>query len=187
MGNTPSNLSNNELEDVWWSQKPKKDDQERNINSPDKPFQIFSEEYNEKRDKRKQISEQKRQEIHGIRKELDVLRTENERLRNTPENKRNEDVKEQLELLKQQNRILQEEILTMRSREENVEDIMKKNKHLRISVSEMQSELQRMNASLLDFEEQKEDYKRHVVALKDVIKVSKELLHIRESELNEVS
>lgn len=185
MGNTPSNLSNDQHDDIWWKNEENQEKiEEERPNSPNVSFQSFAEEFDKKRDKRKQILEQKRKEIQGIREELNILRRENERLRN---NQTQENENEQVEFLQRQNQSLQEQIAELRKREENVGDITEKNRQLRISVSEMQSELQRMNSSLLDFEQQKEDYKRHVVALKDVIKVSKELLQIRETELKEVS
>ncbi|XP_044750919.1 trichohyalin [Coccinella septempunctata] len=187
MGNTPSNLSNKEEEDLWWRHdKIEKIIQHEDCHTSNQSFDEFSEEFNKKRDKRKQILEQKRKEIQGIREELNILRQENERLRNSQTQERSEGEDGQIEFLRRQNQSLREELLEMRSREENVADIMEKNKELRISVSEMQNELQKMNSSLLDFEDQKGDYKRHVVALKDVIKVSKELLQIRETELKEL-
>ncbi|XP_045464640.1 intracellular protein transport protein USO1 [Harmonia axyridis] len=187
MGNTPSNLSYKEEEDIWWRNGViEKGIPEQVASNPKDSFHNFAEEFDRKRDKRKQILEQKRKEIQGIREELDILRKENEKLRNQQSNQQNTQENEELAFLRRQNQSLREEILEIRQREESVEDIREKNTQLRISVSEMQSELQKMNSSLLDFEEQREDYKRHVVALKDVIKVSKELLQIRETELKDL-
>lgn len=67
------------------------------------------------------------------------------------------------------------------------EKIIEKNRELRIETVRMQQELQRLNNEMNNFERERADYKAHVVALKDVIAVSKNMLQIRETELTEVS
>ncbi|KAL3274927.1 hypothetical protein HHI36_019705 [Cryptolaemus montrouzieri] len=186
MGNVPSNLSINESEDIWWSNGEKRlnvlPPKPENSNENASTFENFVEEFDRKREKRKMILEEKRKEIQDMRYELQILRKENERMRNTPF-LQDSQYNKQIEFLQKQNQSLMKEITLFKEKEESMNILLDKNKELRISVSEMQDEIQKLNSCVLDFEQEKNDYRTHVIALKDVIKVSKELLLIRENEL----
>ncbi|KAJ8951638.1 hypothetical protein NQ318_012308 [Aromia moschata] len=143
-----------------------------------------------KHEKRRQIVAEKRKEMDELREEIVKLRKENEELRKSKALVDN-DVKQdetnfELERLRRENDELKC-ILEEKSRLlEESDGIIQKNRELRISISEMQKQLQHLNTEVLNFEKERQDYKAHVVALKDVIAVSKHMLQIRETQLKEL-
>lgn len=124
-----------------------------------------------------------------VSEEIRRLREENAALRRVQaiSGKDDSEISYKISRLEQEN-----ETLKMLSREKDhllveSEKIIEKNCELRIETVRMQQELQRLNNEMLKFEKERTDYKAHVVALKDVIAVSKNMLQIRETELTEVN
>ncbi|CAH1973814.1 unnamed protein product [Acanthoscelides obtectus] len=124
----------------------------------------------------KEEIEKLRKEIVKLKRELEVQKrfdcpddilNENERLR-----RENDGLKM---ILDEKSRLL-----------EDSEKLIEKNRELRISISKMQKELQELNTELIEFEKERQEYNTHVLALKDVISVSKNMLQIREAQLKEL-
>lgn len=120
---------------------------------------------------------------------IQTLLNENAELKETINNikqqKKNED--ETTEELQKENLELKQVMEEMKEQLKTQNEIVEKNKELRISISQIQDELQNVNVEVLGFEHEKHEYKIHVAALKDVIRVSKEMLQIRENQIQEVS
>lgn len=127
----------------------------------EKPVQNLEEfklELARKHEKRRQLIAEKRQEMEELREEVKRLKEENELLRRQNPNNLTSDLME----------------------------IRRKNRELQVMIAEMQNELQELNAQAVNFEKERIDYKTHVIALKDVIAVSKQMLLIREGQLKEL-
>lgn len=143
-----------------------------------------------KHEKRRQILREKRREMEELREEVVRLKKENEQSRQAPVVKSDSvssDSNVEMERLRKENEALREILEEKSKLLEASDDIIEKNRELRVSVAEMQRELQNLNKQVVDFEKERQDYQAHVVALKDVIAVSKNMLQIRESQLKEVS
>lgn len=141
-----------------------------------------------KHEKRRQILAEKRKEMDALRQEVLMLREENEKLKNErgeckPENDGNNEIQR----LRRENEELKMTIEENNKRLETIGCLTQRNNEMRMQIAEMQKELQELNTEALNFEQEREDYKTHVVALKDVIHVSKHMLQIREAQLKEVS
>nr|CAI5853434.1 unnamed protein product [Callosobruchus analis] len=124
----------------------------------------------------KEEIEELRKEIIKLKRELDIqkkfdcpddIQMEAERLR-----RENDGLKM---ILEEKSRLL-----------EDSETLIEKNRELRISIAKMQQELQELNTELIEFEKERQEYNTHVLALKDVISVSKNMLQIREAQLKEL-
>nr|CAH7742815.1 unnamed protein product [Callosobruchus chinensis] len=124
----------------------------------------------------KEEIEELRKEIIKLKRELDIqkrfdcpddIQIEAERLR-----RENDGLKM---ILEEKSRLL-----------EDSEKLIEKNRELRISIAKMQQELQELNTELIEFEKERQEYNTHVLALKDVISVSKNMLQIREAQLKEL-
>ncbi|VEN41292.1 unnamed protein product, partial [Callosobruchus maculatus] len=124
----------------------------------------------------KEEIEELRKEIIKLKRELDIqkrfdcpddIQIEAERLR-----RENDGLKM---ILEEKSRLL-----------EDSEKLIEKNRELRISIAKMQNELQDLNTELIEFEKERQEYNTHVLALKDVISVSKNMLQIREAQLKEL-
>ncbi|KAG5879174.1 hypothetical protein JTB14_037432 [Gonioctena quinquepunctata] len=166
------------------SSKPLSEENEEKLNE-------FKLELARKHEKRREIINEKRKEMEDLKQEVLRLRRENEELRNSglakeletrKEDSRNEEntrLREENEELKahldEQSKLLQES-----------EFNMDKNRELRKNITELQTDLQSLNSRLLDFENEKQEYRKHVVALKDVISVSKQMVKIKETEVQEL-
>ncbi|XP_019874328.2 protein Daple [Aethina tumida] len=140
-----------------------------------------------KHEKRRQILAEKRKEMDALRQEVLLLREENEKLKNErgeckPENDGNIEIQR----LQRENEELKMTIEENNKRLETIGCLTQRNNEMRMQIAEMQKELQELNTEALNFEQEREDYKTHVVALKDVIHVSKHMLQIREAQLKEL-
>lgn len=154
----------------------------------------FRQDLARKHEKRRQILAEKRKEMQDLRMELSQQKQENEKLRialnkGAAAENRNNNAEDELfiEELKRENVEMKNKIMELRTELLRSETIGEKNNELRSSIAELQKELQSVNAEVVNFEKERMDYQTHVTALKDVVRVSKEMLKIRESQLNEVS
>ncbi|RZC40126.1 Macoilin domain containing protein [Asbolus verrucosus] len=169
MGNTRSVLENQE-EDIWWCNKPsasihsgeKQMEATNNQKRVKEELDEFKLELARKHEKRRQLIAEKQKEFQTLREEVKRLKQENEELKTRKlEDKTTND-------------------LTA------IEDIRQKNLELKMTVAKLQKDLQDLNGEMINFEKEKQDYKAHVVALKDVVSVSKQMLLIREAQLKEL-
>lgn len=153
----------------------------------------FRQDFARKHERRRQVLAEKRKEMQDLRMELSQQKQENEKLRNalnknaaggSPCNAEDELL---IEKLKQENVEMKNKIVELHTELLRSQTIAEKNNELRSSIAELQRELQSVNAEVVNFEKERMDYQAHVTALKDVVRVSKEMLKIRESQLNEVS
>ncbi|CAG9816371.1 unnamed protein product [Phaedon cochleariae] len=194
MGNTSSSRFDEQTDDdVWWPNSGQADpnpvEPEADASEPSQrefrdeiDFQLEMERI---REKRKNIIGKKRKEMEDLREEVAKLKQENAELKknNLPAVGT---LDEETKLLRRQNADLRD-ILEEKSRLLcESETLLEKNRELRISIAEMQEQMQHLNAEVVNFEQEREDYRAHVVALKDVISVSKHMLKIRESQLKEL-
>ncbi|XP_057661706.1 uncharacterized protein LOC130897114 isoform X1 [Diorhabda carinulata] len=159
----------------------------------------FKLELGRKHEKRREIIAGKRKEMGDLRAEVERLKKENESLKATrvdpsddnltkfrEEIERLRQEKAETDFLRKQNEELKEIVEEKTALLEESQNIIEKNRELRINISELQNDLQRLNSEILNFETEREDYRIHVVALKDVISVSKHMLQIRETQLKEL-
>ncbi|KAJ8982154.1 hypothetical protein NQ317_011300 [Molorchus minor] len=212
MGNWRSLPTDGDSEDVWWTHNrnfagESSDDRhtvnEKFIRASDaeenetrqlseehqQKLNEFKLEFARKHEKRREILDAKRKQMEDLRAEVERLKKENEELKNSSSTAKQDEtgdscfVIERLRKEKEELKCILDEKSKLL---DTSEVIINKNRELRINISEMQKELQRLNAAVLDFEQERKDYKAHVVALKDVIAVSKHMLQIRETQLKEV-
>lgn len=120
---------------------------------------------------------------------IQTLLTENAELKETIKNMKhqNKNEDENIDELQKENSEIKQVMIEMKEQLKKYDEIAEMNKELRISISQIQDELQSVNVEVLSFEHERQEYKTHVIALKDVIKVSKEMLNIRENQIQEVS
>lgn len=154
----------------------------------------FRSEFEKKHVARREAIAERSREILFLREELIKYKKENEELKDIV--KQNhvedttiedfEDIKFELKKLRTENTELQENISELKDELNKTQEISRQNLDLRKSIAEAQKDLQSVNSQILEFEKDKHDYEAHVIALKDVIKVSKSLLEIRENQLREV-
>lgn len=211
MGNTRSSRFEQKQDDVWWSNSTTNEveqDAPPCTIEPPVPVEInetnlseknlrkldeFKLELARKREKRKEIIDQKTKEMEELREEIRRLKEENEALRRVQHQQKvesdedNSDSSYTISRLEQENETLKMLVTEKGRLLLESEKIIQKNRELRIETVQMQEELQRLNNEMLNFEKERADYRAHVVALKDVIAVSKNMLQIRETELTEVS
>lgn len=210
MGNTRSSYFDQKPDDVYWSNTAANElteQEEHRIISDDlvdineknyseeriRKLDEFEQEFARKREKRKEILAQKKKEMEDLREEVQRLKEENEVLRRVQSQSNSSFDGDSSDSLYKIARLEQDnETLKMLVQEKGrllleSEKIIEKNRELRVETVKMQDELQRLNNEMLNFEKERKDYKAHVVALKDVIAVSKNMLQIRETELTEVS
>lgn len=131
-----------------------------------------------KHEKRRELIAEKKLEMQQLRDELLNLRKENDELKKSTVLVNDAEI----EALRSENIELKSKL----ERSENLESLSGLNKELKMTIAEMQLELQNLNTEILDFEQERQEYKEHVVALKDVITVSKQMLLIREAQMKEV-
>lgn len=190
MGNTRSEPAVDELViDPWWHPQQhtitiqENDNSEKNrspIKRNDDKLDDFKQELIRKRERRRQLIAERRHEIYELREQMSKQKQENENLHSLLEMdnmelvKENEELKRKISELKKAN-VIDSEILS------------EKNKDLQCSVAKLQGELQAVNAEVICFEKERFEYQAHVTALKDVIRVSKQMLLIRDHQLTEVS
>lgn len=146
---------------------------------------------------RRQAIAERSKEILFLREELANYKKENEELREALSN--NEVVKhvvtevedtswkEKLERLQMENEELSIKVGQLQEEIDGCKDLQKQNHDLRLNIAEVQEELQSVNSQVVTFEKERQDYQTHVSAMKEVVAVSKQLLEIREKQLEEVS
>lgn len=141
-----------------------------------------------KHEKRRLILDAKKKQFDDLRETVKSLTEENEHMRLLMSTKNPGGVlAEELDRVLSENCVLRGQLKDQTEELDKTTVLLEKNRQLRINFAEMQTELQSLNSVVVDFEKEREEYKAHVVALKDVISVSKKMLLIRESQLTEVS
>jgi chromosome segregation ATPase len=170
MGNTRS-ATENEQPDIWWDNKP--------MNSPEKEAAAAS-------PSESKTARQRRMKEELDQFKLDLARKHEKRREFIREKRREmEELREEVKRLKQENDELKANRgLTCATND--LEDIRRKNLELKVTITKLQSDLQDLNSEVVSFEKEREDYKAHVVALKDVVSVSKQMLMMREAQLTEL-
>lgn len=166
----------------------------------DKELDDFKRNIHEQHEVKRRLINEKKQELINLRRQLELQKMINEELKiqldksqsqsssSNPNNVESDlalKCDKYQELLKEneeQRKLIEE----MKLQIEKHEEIHAKNQELRIHIAELQKEMQNVNAEVLEFESERKEYKTHVVALKDVIKVTKEMLNIRENQIQEV-
>lgn len=194
MGNTSSQPVIEE--DPWWnpSQQHKaqvtfteqQDRQEESapIRKNDDKLDEFRQELARKHEKRRQVIAEKRKEMQDLRDEVLRQKEENEKLRRLLK-QRTESTQD--DELQKENEELKKKIVELRTELIKCETLSEKNNQLRSDIAKLQEDLQSVNAEVVGFEKERFEYQTHVTALKDVIRVSKQMLVIREQQLTEVS
>lgn len=157
------------------------------VRKNDDKLDEFRQELARKHEKRRQLIAEKRKEMQDLRDEILKQKEENENLRRLLEKKSDSmQVREDSELQKE-NEELKKKIVELRTELLKSESLSEKNNQLRSDIAKLQKDLQSVNADVVNFEKERFEYQTHVTALKDVIKVSKQMLVIRENQLTEVS
>jgi chromosome segregation ATPase len=157
MGNTRS-ATENEQPDIWWDNKP--------MNPPENEAAAAS-------PSESKTARQRRMKEELDQFKLDLARKHEKRREFIREKRREmEELREEVKRLKQENDELKANRgLTCATND--LEDIRRKNLELKVTITKLQSDLQDLSSEVVNFEKEKEDYKAHVVALKDVVSVSK--------------
>lgn len=144
---------------------------------------------------RHQLSEEKQEEVEEFEAEL-MRKRQMRREILTTKKLEFETLKREIQELKEENLLLKQAAQTSSPIETNEQDVsgitetsslIHKNRELQVMIAQMQVELQNLNTCMADFEKEREEYKAHISALKEVINISKKMLLIRESQLKEVS
>lgn len=166
-------------------------DAERRRRINEEKMEQFKSELANKHLARRQAIAERSREILFLREELAKHKKENEELKEAL-NKKNpepEDTSwnEELQKLREENERLKNTVQEKDEELDNYKEITQQNHELRLNIAEVQKELQSVNAQVVSFENERHDYQTHVSALKEVVKVSKQLLEIRELQLEEVS
>lgn len=148
---------------------------------------------------RRQAIAERSREILFLREELAKHKKENEDLKEALNAKKLEEQtrllndpddtswKERFEKLQTENEEMRSQMSEQCEELNRHKDLHQQNHELRLNIAEVQQELQQVNAQVVAFEKERQDYQTHVSAMKDVVKVSKQLLEIREHQLEEVS
>ncbi|XP_023023381.2 uncharacterized protein [Leptinotarsa decemlineata] len=143
-----------------------------------------------KHEKRKGIILEKKKEMDDLRQEILRLKKENEDLRKlkvTDEQIETDIGKsETIERLRAEIEDLKNRLEEKSRLLQDSECIIEKNRELKKNIAALQVDLQSLNTKFVCFETERQEYKNHVAALKDVISVSKHMLHIKETELTEL-
>nr|XP_023023381.1 myosin heavy chain, striated muscle [Leptinotarsa decemlineata] len=143
-----------------------------------------------KHEKRKGIILEKKKEMDDLRQEILRLKKENEDLRKlkvTDEQIETDIGKsETIERLRAEIEDLKNRLEEKSRLLQDSECIIEKNRELKKNIAALQADLQSLNTKFVCFETERQEYKNHVAALKDVISVSKHMLHIKETELTEL-
>ncbi|KAH0814699.1 hypothetical protein GEV33_008091 [Tenebrio molitor] len=170
MGNTRS-ATENEQPDIWWDNKP--------MNPPENEAAAAS-------PSESKTARQRRMKEELDQFKLDLARKHEKRREFIREKRREmEELREEVKRLKQENDELKANRgLTCATND--LEDIRRKNLELKVTITKLQSDLQDLSSEVVNFEKEREDYKAHVVALKDVVSVSKQMLMMREAQLTEL-
>lgn len=185
MGNARSQPVAEEEIDPWWSPpKPQTTVNKEEVIQIRNNNDEFKQELARKRDKRRELIAEKRKEMQDLREEASKQKQENENLHRLLEQRT--EAAENVALVKE-NEQLKQTIVELRTELIKSEVLTDKNNQLRSDIAKLQEELQMVNAEVVGFEKERFEYQTHVAALKDVAKVSKQMLVIREQQLTEVS
>lgn len=179
------------------------DEERRKINA--QKLEEYRKDSAKKHAERREILAAKKMEMMNLREELVQQKKENEELKKQLEFRNGNvdtfdtmqicqpiqqmpkcDCSVEIDNLQKENEDLKSRIVQYSEDLKQTEEIAQKNLELRVSIAETQKELQQINSEVISFEKERHDYQVHVVALKDVIRVSKQMLQIRESQLQEV-
>lgn len=82
--------------------------------------------------------------------------------------------------------MINEQLLQERGTDKSIEDLVAENKRLKIELSECQMYLQTSNTENINFTLETQALRDHVRSLKEVIKATKEMLSIREVQVNQL-
>lgn len=182
--------------DPWWNppQQRKTEntsvmEEERSapVKKNDDKLDEFRQELARKHEKRRQLIAEKRKEMQDLRDEVLKQKQENENLRRLLEQRTDVSTTPNSEQLQRENEELKKKVIELRTELIKSEILSEKNNQLRSDIAKLQEELQSVNAEVVGFEKERFDYQTHVTALKDVIRVSKQMLVIREQQLTDVS
>lgn len=194
MGNTRSQPVIEE--DPWWNppQQHKapiiltEENAQQEISAPvrknNDKLDEFRQELARKHEKRRELIANKRKEMQDLRDEVLKQKKENEELRRLLEQRTGSIQDTELQ---RENEELKKKITELRTELIKSEMLSEKNKQLRNDIAKLQEDLQSVNAEVVGFEKERFEYQTHVTALKDVIRVSKQMLVIREQQLTEVN
>lgn len=211
MGNAKSTTSDKRTpEDLWWNVTETKNKTENtsqivvksdsNTERSERKIQLnkeldeFKKDLHTKHEEGRRIIAERKQELNYLRLQLKLKTMINEELREQLEENPNNPgasdtttskcnrIEELLNENEEQRKLIEE----MKIKLEAYSEIKAKNQELRVNVATLQEDLQNINAEVLNFESERNEYQTHVTALKDVIKVSKEMLNIRENQIQEV-
>ncbi|GLV46664.1 uncharacterized protein CBL_11493 [Carabus blaptoides fortunei] len=159
-------------------------------------LQQFKSELEKKHLARREAIAERSREIIFLREELAKYRHENDQLKDMLRQDNNEaligdnvlpdDIRDEYEKVKLENNDLKTKVRELANELGKNEGLTQQNLELRKSIAETQNDLQAVNVQVLEFEKERQEYHAHVVALKDVIHVSKKLLQIRENQLQEL-
>ncbi|XP_050312067.1 uncharacterized protein LOC126747453 [Anthonomus grandis grandis] len=184
MGSISSTTQREEDNDIWWtngvrsmSETPTSSGTSSSDISPNQDFSEFQQEFERKHEKRREILAAKKKQFDDLREEVRHLTEENTKLKSLLSSR--EPLLDEFNKIVAENASLKQE-LTCKTQ------LLEKNRELKINIAQMHQELQNLNGIAVEFEREKEQYKNHVAALKDVIAVSKKMLLIRESQLQEL-
>ncbi|KAF7282782.1 hypothetical protein GWI33_001930 [Rhynchophorus ferrugineus] len=195
-------------DDIWWTngqttepqQAPRSDATSLNRLSEKNQLILndFKFDMERKHEKRREILAAKKREFDDLREEVARLRKENETLKlqspdDSSDGSRRLGEEEcrlrdsvEVERLANENRTLKSELKDKLEELQKAANLLDANRELKTNIAEMQEELQKLNGVVVEFEKEREEYKNHVVALKDVVNVSKKMLLLRESQLKEL-
>lgn len=191
MGNTRSELFQQVSVDPWWSN----DKQIQCGASRTKQKETMSDHPTEELSA---IHERRIKLISEKRKEMNDLRQENEELKRLLAEHNihlplttKVDAHQQTEVFEvpgePNTSDLQGQIEDLQAEIDDKNQIKQENLELQKNIAELQDDLQKANSAIAAFEDERQKYKTHVAALKDIIAVSKQLLLMREGQIKEVS
>lgn len=183
---TRENMSNNQSETPGTSSNEREEHREQ----LQRNLEEFKLELERKHEKRRELIAEKRREFQQVKDELQALKEENEMLKSQKSQVPNPiasspDLKLQgkIENLMEENEELKLQVEKLKILLKNGEEVNTKNRELRITVSEMQLDVQKLNSEMLNIEQERLEYSKHITALKDVVNVTKNMLEIREAQI----
>ncbi|XP_017786049.1 PREDICTED: uncharacterized protein PFB0145c isoform X1 [Nicrophorus vespilloides] len=183
MGNVRSEFFQNTSDDIWWQPAREAPRTPEPVRIQREDLINFRRELELKQQKRRELIEEKRKEMMDLREEVQRLQKENEDLKQV---RSGCDHVKEIAQLKDENDDLKVEIEKWKIELRNMADVAAKNRELRLSISEMQGEVQRVNSELVAIEQERLEYGNHITALKDVVRVTKNMLEIRENQIEEL-
>ncbi|KAF2899573.1 hypothetical protein ILUMI_06602 [Ignelater luminosus] len=200
MGNTRSEFFEPVGVDLWWNNNPVTTATTSTSSLPNniKPGKTskksnevkIMEEISTLHEKRLKLIAEKKKEMNDLRQEMARQRSENEKLKEFLKEKGIVPPVQEWEPLEKINVSLQTETFEVPGISDNETEcdlVKRKNLELQVNIAELQKDLQLANSEIAAFENERKEYKTHVVALKDIIAVSKQLLFMRENQIKELS